>query len=288
MKSYHENKRCTVEKYHWWYEKLNVSSCGNLTSTHCYFIEKTPIYSRTPWIPIIYSNMMPKVKLITIIRNPLNHIWSNAFAFSSRDGHEISKTEYWIIDHFNKTYSFNKLTKMCYDINIKWHRLNESKISKNVRHAILMKTDYKLFVIEYLKLKFVSPRDINRETRQAMFEWAPFLLPNILIGLLSYEQELGIYEQFKLIQFEYIYSDTANAMSNVRCWMMGICGNDDKEKDYLFEKIEKTNHATKNNTFSEWYDNQIHTIFGPCNETLMNLLLIDRRDLLIGEWLDWT
>lgn len=288
MKSYKQNKKCTLSKYFSWYLQLNRSCDLN----KCYYIEKTPIYARTPWIPIIYSNMMPKVKLITIIRNPINHIWSNVFAFTAkgRSKSNIKKglnyIEHWIIDQIKESFSFNKLSKICKDINIKWNQLKNE--DKELRHSILIKNEYKQYVVEYLKLKFVSPRDINRGTRQQMFIWAPVLLPNFLIGLLSYEYELGIYNHFKMIQFEYIYSNTADAMSQIRCWISGICGIDDQEKHYLFQTVERTNPASKNNTFSTWYQQQIHQLFDDCSQILLNILLIDRRDLLIGDWITWN
>ena len=144
---------------------------------------------------------------------------------------------------------------------------------------------YKQFVVEYLK-EFV--KRMHKSTRLHIFIHAPFLLPTLLIGLLSYEQELGIYDHFKVIQFEYMYSDTPNAMSAIRCWITRICGDDDDEKDYLFDRVEKANSAApKNKTFSKWYENQIHRLFDPCTESMLNLVLKDRRDLLIGDWYSW-
>lgn len=284
MQLNHKNNKCNIKKYQSHYFEINSTKCQNITK--CFWIEKCPIYSRTPWIPIIYANLLPKTKLITIIRNPINHLWSNILAFTNLQTTNVSLIEHWIIDEFkHKTFSFTALTEKCININNKYNDL----LLNDERHSILMKTEYKLFVIKYLKLRFVEPKDIEPTPKNQLWKWSSFLLPNFLIGLLIYESELNIYNQFKIIQFEYIYKYTSDAMSNINCWITGICGKYDLEKDYLFKTVQHTNPAasSKSWTFTNKFANEIHKIFTPCNQTLINLILNDRRDLLIGDWINW-
>ena len=47
----------------------------------CWLIEKTPHYSWRPFISILVSNLLPKTRYLTILRDPAPHVWSNYFHF---------------------------------------------------------------------------------------------------------------------------------------------------------------------------------------------------------------
>ncbi len=258
---------------------------------------------------------------ITILRNPVNLVWSNVFAFKSQPNpgseQEVHAVEQWIIEQFDSTDSFNVLSERCSAMNLEWNTLqNRESMNGDQRHNFMVQRSYRGFVAEYLRLKFVAPRTVNDRPRQHIFKWAPLLIPNLLIGLIAFEQELGIYGHFKVVQFEYIYSDTADAMSNIRCWITGSCGADDVEKQHLFETVDRRNSAVPSNTtFTGWFDaevfmyfhslfsnqsvktcfeflqrfatNQIKRVFGQCTEATIDLVLRDRVDLLIGDWIPW-
>lgn len=283
MQSFPENRKCTVDRYRSWYFALN-RTCN---ISQCFYIEKTPIYSRTPWLPVLYANLMPMVKLITILRNPVHLVWSNVFAFKSQKSphskEEVDVVEKWIIEQFDQTASFQTLSGLCSAVHSEWTTLSTTtSTTTDQRHHMMMQRAYRHFVAEYLRLKFVAPRDVNERPRQHIFKWAPLLTPNLLIGLFAFEHELGIYGHFKVIQFEYIYSDTANAMSQIRCWMTGSCGADDVEKDYLFRSVDRANSAApRNTTFTKRFESEIKRVFGPCTEVMVDVVL------LIGEWINW-
>ena len=48
---------------------------------YCWFIENSPSYSWHPFVPILISNLLPNTRYLTILRNPVHHVWSNYFHF---------------------------------------------------------------------------------------------------------------------------------------------------------------------------------------------------------------
>eukprot|EP01084_Bolivina_argentea_P281960 482533_1 len=155
-----DNNGCTIGQYesNWnsMYKKrshcYNNSICiypyrndiiNNISSNiYCYLIEKAPCYANTPWIPILYANLMPKIKLLNIIRNPSTHILSATYAFNGGvNKMNISVVKYNIINKLKKLNEFKNMSIECMNINKEWELL-KNKDAMN-RYLIMKERIYK-------------------------------------------------------------------------------------------------------------------------------------------------
>ena len=128
--------------------------------------------------------------------------------------------------------------------------------------------------------------------------WSTYYLPALLIGLFVndeiYKNNLSF--NYKWIQFEWLWSDTLDSMRTIKCWMThGYRINNNKCEFQKYDIINKKlfNHITKTHSFgskapfTDYYINEIVKIFTPFHNLLVNALLNDRPNVLIGHWQKW-
>ena len=179
----------------------------------------------------------------------------------------------------------------------------------------MMRDEYKTLIVEYLKRRYIEPRDImDRNTKSGLSKviWSTYIVPVLFAGLFAYdevfiENDWNKWDpnkneilNYKYIQFEWLWSDTLDSIRIIKCWMtQGFRMNNDKceyERDdiinqQLFGEIrEKPYKANSKSTskYSQWYIDEIKQIFDPCTNLITNVLLKDRPNLLIGQWLKWN
>ena len=279
---------------------------------YCFFFEKAPGYIRSPFVTIWIANLLKKTKYLTILRNPINHVWSNYFHFGGGKHKKWNKLgnnarEKYIINAFNNISSIDYLNNICININIKYIKIKQ--IAKNGKERyLLMREYYKLLIIEYFKRRYIKPKDIMKKSKIAKTIWSSYIVPILFIGIFVNDQVFinnkwnewdpisnEIILNYKYIQFEWLWNNTLDSMRLLKCWItkgFRINNNkceykrNDKENKKLFYQIKKTNSKAKIG-YSSWYKQEIINIFTPCTQILLNIIINDRPNLVIGEWLKW-
>ena len=294
-------KNCVHPRYHSDHDTVEHDQDMYKQAKYCYLIEKGPSYLNSPWVAAIYSLLLPRIKVIGLIRNPVNHVWSNYWAFGQirdeNDAHfesDISKIEKYILDKFMHSFSFNALRDFCIEMNVGYKQLNLSSKSVtdndwNMERYNRMRDEYYLnFMGLYLKLRFIEPMDILIGLRDDGFIWFPLQIIHLLFWLNSYDEH-GIYNNLKIIQSEYFFGNINLARNEVRCWLSNgyECGYQEiLESLNIDNQSVPKNHANYNQRPSDNFVHSFLELFHPFNEALYNLLH-DRPEILIGKWIQW-
>ena len=102
---------------------------------------------------------------------------------------------------------------------------------------------------------------------------------------------------YKWTQFEWLWGDTLDSMRMIRCWMSeGLriqnehceIQRDDPLNIEMFQNINKSaSYGDSNHLFSDRFIVEIRKIFNPCFDLVVNRILEDRPNLLLGEWTEW-
>eukprot|EP01083_Nonionella_stella_P028374 78145_1 len=333
-KRHYHNSFCTAKRYRWHWNKIKNNpnnfiyskwihkSCQHPNESlsvyskytrYCYLIEKGPVYSRAPRVGIYYAYWMPKIKLITIIRNPLKQIVSSIFAFPEvgfRPEHRpMIETYYTLVTRFQSDEAFMNFSAMCSDLNGRWNQLELDGESGRDRY-LRMRKEYRNFLVIYYWKRYVEQLFMV-DPRMGIFKWSGFILPSLLTAWTAWDEVKGetfmenewdplgnneVY-QSKVIQFEWMFDNIAKAMKEIKCWMMDIrtdagCDDeiDDKENEKLFENVEhlNVNRPSSWKEYNEYYESNMQRLWNPCNMALQNIVLRDRPQLLLGGWQDWN
>ena len=286
--NHQSNEHCNAKAFETTYQQfMNNTKCQN----QCLFFEKAPAYARRPMVPIFVANLLPKTKYLTILRNPITHIWSNYFHFGGAKTYKNDSKgrEEGVIKLFNNVSSVHYLNGIMVEILIRYQALNH--LNKGERHK-MMKVHYMRLIVEYLRRKYISPKDVEpmNDQKGSKVVWATYYLPVLLIGMFA-NNEVHQTSNYKWIQFEWLWHYPLDSMRTIKCWITG----DDKEcgikRDYpqnieLFSIVNRTNHKATA-AFTDYYIQEIKALFIPHTNLLTKALLRDRSDLLIGQWKKW-
>jgi len=179
----------------------------------------------------------------------------------------------------------------------------------------------KRLVIEYFRRRFVvkdyemvkdSHGGYSKEEQQAGTKmiWSPFHFPILMMGMLVndevfIENGMGWNEwspmenemvNYKWIQFEYLHRNTLDSVRTIRCWMsQGLridnthCEfeRDEFLNDWMFSNVRIRKSKGGGIPFSDWYSQEIGKLFTPCSEMVVNGILSDRPQMLLGQWTKW-
>ena len=283
LKDKYENiKNCIHPLYH------NKSNDNQMM--FCYLIEKGPSYINSPWVAPIYTTLLPKIKVIGLIRDPIKHVWSNYWAFGKiydENGYDfekdVDKIERYIHNKFIESKSFDLLREFCIEMNLNWKQDIGYKVMKNNFYLKLMGL--------YMRLRFIEPMDILIGLRTDSFIWFPLSFIHILFWINAYDDIINKQwiNNFKMIQFEYLFSNISQAANKIKCWL----SNNNERDCVYFDISSKHNNLTQNKNHalypqqpSDNFVNVLKDLFYPFNEALYHLLH-DRPDILIGKWVEW-
>ena len=309
--SWRAPKSC-INPFKWKREQTSVRSDNIM---YCWFIEKAPAYARTPYVPIYVANELPKTKYLTILRNPINHVWSNYFHFAGGTSH-IWDTDLTnlkrakdVISKFRneKITSINIINGICNNITTKYKQIH---LEDKKERWLLMREDYKKLIIQYFKGRYNEPKDIFNEkvSRFCKLIWATYYVPILFVGLFVNDEvfigDNNIDEwdpmkneilNYRYIQFEWLWHDTLDSIRTLKCWMTQgwRLGNDkcEYERDDVlneewFRIINKSSSKGRGK-LPEWYKDEIVDIFSPCTNLIVNNLLRDRPNIFLGQWIPW-
>ena len=325
------NSYCYPERYRWHWNKIKSYSEGGVGSNwinktcqhpnetitnntkyqrYCYLIEKGPVYTRSPWVPIVYAYLMPRIKLITIVRDPLKQIISAIFAFPEPGVNKknMNATYKWLINHLQEDESFMNFSAMCTELNTEWMKLKLDNHNGKNRY-LMMRKYYRHYLFVYNWRRYVKQQFLW-EPRADIYKWSSFLLPSLLSGLSAWDEIKGDefmenvwdplsdneYLENRYIQFEWLYNNVAKSMKLIKCWMMNIKSNtqcdqqiNEVENDILFTQIVHKNAHRPESTKQEntYYKSSMQNIWHPCNTAIQNIIRHDRPQLVIGGWYDW-
>lgn len=226
------------------------------------------------------------------------------------------------MDRFKSNVVVQDLNKMCSNISA---ISKEMAIIDRKEKYMAMRGHYKEMVIEYFRRRFVvKDYEMPNNTECTMggneddllcvsgtkMVWSPFHYPILLIGMLVNDEVfidrgVGWNEwdpmsnemlNYRMMQFEYIWGNTLDSMRFIRCWMsQGLRIDNDhcefrRNDTFNIDKFTGSLHMKSkggSTPFSDWYANEIKNIFTPCSDLIVNGILYDRPNLLLGEWMKW-
>ena len=304
-------KSC-INPFKWKQKRKRGSSRSN--KMYCWFVEKTPAYARTPYVPIYVAHELQQTKYLTILRNPINHVWSNYFHFAGGRSHKWRKDihntmrEKDVISKFQneKIRSIDILNGICNNISAKYAQIKEEDRKSR---WLLMREDYKKLIIAYFRGRYIEPKDIHtsKVTKYAKLIWSTYYVPILFIGLYVNDEVFvgdNVDEwdpmqneilNYRYIQFEWLWHDTLDSIRTLKCWMTQGYRLDNNKCEYerdhplnqqYFGEVRKANSRGKGE-LSDWYKDQIVGIFGPCTSLIFNNLLNDRPNIFLGDWIPW-
>ena len=313
-----DHKDCInpLDKYK--YNNNNNNNNNKEYIEYCWLFEKAPAYAKNPFVSIQIANLLPKTKYLTILRNPKDQLWSMYFHFG---GGVLNKWEELgndarekdVIIQIENVTSIIYLNKVCNNIHLKYKQIIKNNIINNKKERYLLMRDYfKTLIIEYFKSRYIKPKDIDLKWPGHRFTkviWATYYIPILFIGLFV-NDEVFINNKwnkwdpinneilnYKYIQFEWLWNDTLDSMRLLKCWItQGFRINNnkcefkrnDEINKYLFSNINKTNTRNKKGVkWSKWYGEQVSILYSPCNDLIDKVLLNDRPNLLLGQWIQW-
>ena len=284
----------------------------DLPVPYCYFIEKGPSQCRAARVPILYANLVPRAKLILIIRNPAYHVMSATVAFGPRHNQETpTERKRMVIQRIAATRGFMNLTAMCRMINTRWGELEADGV-RGAERWWKMKRYYKEFLVVYFRRRLVGKpgtSDIGRPRKTILVS---FTFPEFLVAVFAYDEVLGnmvpvpgrdLVEitSYRVVQFEWLYEDVGRSMKVIKCWMMDLdeaeCDehlpDDDNMRWFKHgagagsgggggEKLNHIRNASLIHGYYKWYDDRIKELYGPCIESMKQIVLYDRPELLLG------
>ena len=260
----------------------------------------------------MYVHLMPRIKLLTIIRDPMTQIVSALFAFPEErtaqqlDSQHMESTHHWMVKEFMEDAAFTNFSAMCSELNGKWNKLRADGSSGRDRY-LGMRDEYRHFLVVYLWRRFVD-KEFMTKPRIDIHKWSALLLPSTLTTLMSWEEVKGdefmrtewdpmghleFYEN-RYVQFEWMFGNVPRAMKLVRCWILNIRDGAECEKEMkgtpqgLFDGVGRENSDRADSTRLEdkGYREGMQPLWEPCTSAMQHLLE-DRPQLLLGEWIDW-
>ena len=236
----------------------------------------------------------------TVTTNLLSHS-SNILHVLLRS--EPKMIEIYIVDQFKNNAVMQSFTEICRKINV---IRENSKIEDGKEKYIKMRQNYKLLVIEYFRQRYLTQDYVASDSTK--FVWSSFQFPILMIGMLVNDEvfiENGMgwnqwnpmeneMVNYKWIQFEYLHGNTLDSMRLIRCWMSQGMRIDNQHCEFerydpfnvlKFWKINTIKSKGDEIPFSEWYSDEINKLFMPCYEMVVDGILHDRPQLLLGEWM---
>ena len=286
----------------------NDDDKSGLTLPYCWFIEKSPNYSRNPLVGLIFSNYFERIKLIHIIRNPIKLIWSWVYAFHKKYIKDLGKDNDRVARDLFKYFRSNSAAKImrkeCVNINNNWNIIKSidiGNVNVNVNSKReLMMPHYVSMMKEYLNYRFVlnKTNDLSFHSKESMV-WVSLMYPTLMFYILAYDQVYGFenWNQFRLIQFEYLYKNMSISMNVIKCWLQT---NQQYTSDFDLQnrckqsyhhlkfglKIKKIN-ARASGSMSDEFKKQFEQLLSPCYQCLFHEIE-NSPQLLLGEWIPWT
>ena len=213
-----------------------------------------------------------------------------------------------MVQQFHSDAAFMNFSAMCTELNRQWETLRSDGKTPRDRYLGMM-DEYRTFLVAYLYRRFVN-EEFMTQPRMDIHKWSALLLPSTLSTLVAWEEVKGMefmrnewdpmgdteFYENRYIQFEWMYGNLNEAMKLVRCWMMDL--KDGTECDAgmkltqqgLFDGVGLSNSDRANSTRMEdkGYREGMQPLWEPCNLAMQHIVLEDRPQLLLGEWVDWN
>ena len=289
----------------------------------CIFIDKSPSYTGRPLTPsIVLATKFATVKGIFLVRNPIDLIWSYTFNFD-KQMKQLWRSKDQEREEYLTQYLHNLQSEYYEDGNINIFNLRNECINYNFNENMF---DWQSFFVKLmLCTRVYCVHGCMGESSSKMILKQSFFQSMIFIPIMSYIYVydtiygFGGWNQIKILQSEWIFDNEnlVEAVLLVRCWIHG----DKKEYNYYnyYDKKQclKYNSKTKKIIGKEYYNqvlsklkNKQHTkankktqsklennstlvqslieFFAPCVRATNQLLLKNRKNLLIGGWVDWN
>eukprot|EP01084_Bolivina_argentea_P242202 406386_1 len=264
----------------------------NIKNKYCYFIESSPSYLRNPLIGIMYAMNMPRIKLLGIIRNPVNMWWSWCWHYYShlfdKTENGLQKLERWVFNVKLHAYPetlipFEKLRTECKRINIG---------SQNMDYNEKFEIFYRDFMALYLKLRFIDETiepHVRREPDAMIY--STLIFPTFLFWIQSFDEIYGRnfnneWNNLRFVQFEWLYANKKESFNMIHCWVVYGVYNCPFKHSNSFDNVLRLERQAYG-SYSDYWSESVQKLYVDCNHALQSVLLKDRPGLLIGEWIDW-
>ena len=257
----------------------------------CWLYQKTP--GANEIFSIIYSNYIPTIKIFMIARYPVKQLFSIIFKWHTRYGissnydinnkNNISIYKY-IYNHLNKHINqsgMNLIQIECkkfinfYDQSVAM-RMNLSNIEllkelKNRYQKMIKLILYQKYVKNLDAKDIDTMKDLDTKSALKLMDLPKkaVIFHKILFWIYAYDEKYGFYSniwnQFRIIQHEWMFNDVSKSFGVIKCWLQynkqiifdnhdNINANNDNL--YLFEECNQIYFNNKN--YFKYVNNRIN------------------------------
>ena len=246
----------------------------------CWLIEKDVTKSRRAYlIAPIYANLLPKTKVLMIVREPIAQMISFVTKTSNLNSKHIVHSKYksdvaaWMYKYYIQDIVYSKIRQGCKDLFENLTQLNTSQLKKeltvNFLNSKMIKNFFKLYLYYGAALDSLDIMEGNRQDKSfsTTVHIAPFLL-----FIYSYDEVFGYnnYSNFRLIQHEWLYSNLFQGLVTIKCWLQ-------TNKEI---KLDVDNMDNYNTMYMYMYD-ECHEIFFDSKEYYneMKKYFVDKKTM---------
>ena len=130
------------------------------------------------------------------------HVWSNNFHFGAAKRKRTADNyrETFVVEIFNAIPSISYLDGVCEDIKNVYDDMKRStEVDERKQRYMAMRQHYKRLVAEYMRRRWVSPKDVMAPTHQQKLSkviWATYHVPVLFVGMLV-NDDRGVYRERK-------------------------------------------------------------------------------------------
>ncbi|ETO23031.1 hypothetical protein RFI_14156 [Reticulomyxa filosa] len=252
----------------------------------CFLIQKSPSYSRSPLIAPIFAKYLPQIRLIMVLRNPMLQMWSAAWHFSKRSCKtSLLDRKSDLSDEEMENCLLRRLHKKYYPQTITLRKVCGEYVEDTL-------VDEREAMGVFLFEKFVNYQ-IEPHVRGSVELWSNQYFFHVLFYIHS-ALEFNLLNQFKMIQFEWLYSDWKQHFRLLHCWFVSgqhlISNNSDDcltvHSQYYPIHQEKHANAKSQGKPSNEMEAQFRQFYKPCTQALYKVIT-KYSYMFLGEWLDW-
>ena len=301
-------------------DELKTQRLYNMTNNQpiCWFIEKDVRKGRKGYLMgPLFANVLPKQKVILLVREPSKQTIS--FVSEGNTANDIDSRMYQV---YTSHKQYLQLRQAAMDMYNDLEKLSDESLKKelttNFLNSKIMKRYFKTY---YYKAAVDDVLTIDSGKREDKSFSTTVHISSFLLFLYAYDEAFGYnnYNNFVLIQHEWLYSDIIDGLVTIKCWLQTgkrlhtdrtsiINEKNDKDynynqckriwfdnKDYYNEMIDffekRTNYKVnawthKGFEMRQEYIEKFHAFYKPFVNAFL-IVLQQRQEVLLGKWIDW-
>ena len=169
--------------------------------------------------------------------------------------------------------------------------------SKDMNYNEKFEDFYRDYMGLYLKLRFIDGmiEPLTRIEPDTML-YSALIFPTILFWIQAFDEVYGRsfgvdkierWNGLRFIQFEWMYANQRKSFNMIHCWIVyGKYDCNEFKDDDTFETVLRKERRSFGEPSKSWNE-KVWGMYKDCSHSLQDILLKDRPNLLMGQWIDW-